>query len=53
MYMLYFLRLALFCKALLDLVFHVIAMQIFDFKNSIIAIQLFLVMILNLDLSSA
>ncbi len=42
-----------FCKALLDPVFHVIAMQIFDFKNSIIAIQLFLVMILNLYFSSA
>ncbi len=38
-----FLRLALFF----------IAMQIFDLKNSIIAIQLFLVMILNLSLSSA
>ncbi len=50
MYMLYFLT---FCKALLDAVFHVIALQRFDFKNSIIAIQLFYVMILNLYLSSA
>ncbi len=37
----------IFCKALLDPVFHVIAMQRFDFKNSIIAIKWFL-MILNL-----
>ncbi len=28
-------------------VFHVIAMQRFDFKNSIISVPLFLVMILN------
>ncbi len=42
----------IFCKALLDPVFHVIAMQRFDLKNSIIAIQLFLYMILNLYLSS-
>ncbi len=41
-----------FCKALLETVFPVIAIQRFDFKNSIIAIQLFL-MILNLHLSSA
>ncbi len=47
-----FLRLTLFCKALLDPVFPVIAVQRFDFKNSIIAIQLFL-MILNLYVSSA
>ncbi len=33
--------------------FPVIAMQRFDFKNSIIAIQLFIVMILNLYLTSA
>ncbi len=33
-------------------VFPVIAMQRFDFKNSIIAIKLFLVMILNLYLTS-
>ncbi len=39
-----FLRLT---KALLHPVFPVIAMQRFDFKNSIIAIQLVLVMILN------
>ncbi len=32
--------------------FPVIAMQIFDFKNSIIAIKLFLVMILNMHLTS-
>ncbi len=43
-----FLRLSLFFKALLDPVFPVIAMQRFDFKNSIIAIKLFIVMILNL-----
>ncbi len=43
---------ASFFKVLLDPVFHVIAMQRFDFKNSIIAIQLFL-MILNLYLYSA
>ncbi len=41
-----------FSKALLDPVFPVIAMQRFDFKNSIIAIKLFLVMILNLYLTS-
>ncbi len=41
-----------FSKALLDPLFPVIAMQIFDFKNSIIAIELFLVMILNLYLTS-
>ncbi len=44
-----FLRLTIFfSKVLLDPVFPVIAMQRFDFKNSIIAIKLFLVMILNL-----
>ncbi len=32
--------------------FPVIAMQIFDFQNSIIAIKLFLVMILNMHLTS-
>ncbi len=48
-----FLRLTFFCKALLDPVFHVIAMQRFDFKNNIIAIKLFLVLILDLYLSSA
>ncbi len=32
--------------------FPFIAMQIFDFKNSIIAIKQFLVMILNLHLTS-
>ncbi len=32
--------------------FPVIAMQIFDFKNSIIVIKLFLVMILNMHLTS-
>ncbi len=42
-----------FYKALLDPVFPVIAMQRFDFKNSIIAIKLFLVTILNLYLTSA
>ncbi len=48
-----FLRLTiLFCKALLDPVFPAIAMQIFNFKNSIIAIKLFIVMILNLYLTS-
>ncbi len=53
--MLYFFKINsfYFCKALLDPVFHVIDMQIFDFKNSIITIQLFLVMILNLYFSSA
>ncbi len=54
MYMLYFFKFNYsFCKALLDPVFYVIAMQRFDFKNSIIAIKLFLVMILNLYLTSA
>ncbi len=48
-----FLRLKFFFKALLDPVFPVIAMQIFDFKNSIIVIKLFIVMILNLYLNSA
>ncbi len=38
---------------MLDPVFPVIAIQRFDFKNSIIAIKLFLVMILNLYLTSA
>ncbi len=48
-----FLRLTLFLlKALLDPVFPVIAMQRFDFKNSIIAIKLFIVMILNLYITS-
>ncbi len=41
-----------FSKALLDAVFPVITMQRFDFKNSIITIKWFLVMILNLDLTS-
>ncbi len=52
--MLYFLFLTdfFFLKALLDPVFPVIAMQRFDFKNSIIAIKLFFVMILNLYLTS-
>ncbi len=48
----YFKMNSFFCKALLETVFPVIAIQRFDFKNSIIAIQLFL-MILNLHLSSA
>ncbi len=42
------------CSKILDPVFHVIVMQRFDFKNSIIAIQLFqlfLVVIWNLYLS--
>ncbi len=52
--MLYFFKINYFFpKALLDPVFPVIAMQRFGFKNSIIAIQLFLVMILNLYLTSA
>ncbi len=53
MYMLYFFKIYNFFKALLDPVFPVIAMQIFDFKISIIVIKLFLVMILNLYLNSA
>ncbi len=41
MYMLYFFKInSFFSKALLDPMFPVIAMQIFDFKNSIIAIEL-------------
>ncbi len=53
MYMLYFFKInSFFSKTLLDPMFPVIAMQIFDFKNSIIAIELFLVMILNLYLTS-
>ncbi len=51
--MLNFFKINFFCKALLDPVFPVIAMQRFDFKNSIIAIKLFLAMILNLYLTSA
>ncbi len=52
--MLYFFKMNnFFPKALLDPVFPVIAMQRFGFKNSIIAIKLFLVMILNLYLTSA
>ncbi len=35
----------IFCKALLDPVLHVIAMQIFDFKNCIMAVQLFLMIL--------
>ncbi len=53
MYMLYFLKINFVCKALLETMFPVIAMQRFDFKNSIIAIKLLLVMILNLYLTSA
>ncbi len=52
MYMLYFFKINFLYKVLLDPVFPVIAMQRFDFKNSIIAIKLFL-MILNLYLTSA
>ncbi len=33
-------------------VYHAVAMQRFDFKNSIITIKLYLVMILNLYLTS-
>ncbi len=52
--MLYFLRLTVFGKKrIARLVFRIIAMQVFDFRNSIIVIKLFLVMILNLYLSSA
>ncbi len=51
--MLYFFKInSFFLKALLDPVFPVIAMQRFDFKNSIIAIKLFIVMILNLYITS-
>ncbi len=52
--MLYFFKINsfFFSKALLDPVFPVIAMQRFDFKNGIIAIKLFIVMILNLYLTS-
>ncbi len=51
--MLYFLRLTVFFQRhCLIPVFPVIAMQRFDFKNSIIAIKLFLVMILNINLTS-
>ncbi len=40
--MLYFFKINyFFCKALLDTVFPVIAMQRFDFKNRIITIKLF------------
>ncbi len=49
MHMLYFLRLTFFSKALLDAC---VCMQRFDFKNIIMAIKLFLVMILNLNLTS-
>ncbi len=52
MYMLYFFKINCFSKALLYISVSVIAMQIFDFKNSIVAIKLYLVMILNLDLTS-
>ncbi len=52
MYMLYFFKINCFSKALLYISVSVIAMQIFDFKNSMIAIKLYLVMILNLDLTS-
>ncbi len=52
MYMLYFFKInCFFSKALFDSSFPVITMQRFDFKNSIIAIKLFLVMILNLYLT--
>ncbi len=50
----FFLKINYFlCKTLLDPVFPVIAIQHFDFKNSFIAIKLFLIMILNLYLTSA
>ncbi len=51
--MFYFLRLIVFFQGIVKTtVFPVITMQTFDFKTSIIAIKLFLIMILNLYLIS-
>ncbi len=50
--MLYFFKINFFLRQCYIPVFPVIAMQRFDFKNSIIAIKLYLVMISNLYLTS-
>ncbi len=51
MYMLYFLRLTIFSKPLLDASVSCHNYARFDFKNSIIAIKLYLAMVLNLYLT--